>query len=825
MPQHPGCEKTYQVGSLFRTRCLTGLGSICWPALAPWSTKAMDELCEAFLAHPDLGNRSFLQKLEDQLRSVSDDALRIAVDVLAFYLLYPVKFTASAKVELLKTVLGWRQWKEPADLTLATQAYDEGGIGYPGIFYNTGRPDIFAYLLQLGKLALADPVAVDESGGLATLAERALSVVDRNVGMARNVALHLMLPDEFERVAVDSHKQAIASHFARFVDPADTIDEQLSQIRKALVEERQRPNLDFYDDEIQAEWRSNVAPNGSGDDDPPTPSGKVWVEKTIVAGRSDREAGEYALGQALWSPQKAKGGSDMYRFMRDVRPGDIVLHLTDNRAFTGVSIAESAVQEFDPVGGTAWSGRPGYVIRLNGFRRLKPALDRDVFLAPPYREQLLDLLSSGLRNTFYAKDGNLNQGAYLTPLPPQVLSILNDAYRKLAGRDLLQEVAEPQPSSPEVTPRLDLKAIVDSFRQALAASNIKFGSRHTDIVRTLVASLAAKRFVILTGLSGSGKTQLAYRFGEWLGPDRFRLIPVRPDWTGPEQLLGYEDALLRVEGDRPGWHVPEALEFMLRAAADPSWPYLLILDEMNLAHVERYFADVLSGMESDAPCVPNLRRDTDGRWRRIERTPDKLRFPANLFLIGTVNVDETTYAFSPKVLDRANTLEFRVGSSDFDLEARRPVMCEPGPADLVRGFLEISRDSEWHLTHPAKELDAFRDHLLKVHALLSEGRFEFGHRVFFEAVRFASMIEAAGAPDWRDALDLQILQKILPRLHGSRRNLEPTLAALERFSQNLSDGPEAFTETDGPPRLPRSHARIARFMSILGANQFASFSD
>ena len=84
---------------------------------------------------------------------------------------------------------------------------------------------------------------------------------------------------------------------------------------------------------------------------------------------------------------------------------------------------------------------------------------------------------------------------------------------------------------------------------------------------------------------------------------------------------------------------------------------------MNLAHVERYFADMLSGMESMQPCLPNLSFQ-NGSWRMHPSKEEKLPYPRNLFIVGTVNVDETTYMFSPKVLDRANTLEFRVGTSD-----------------------------------------------------------------------------------------------------------------------------------------------------------------
>ncbi len=156
-----------------------------------------------------------------------------------------------------------------------------------------------------------------------------------------------------------------------------------------------------------------------------------------------------------------------------------------------------------------------------------------------------------------------------------------------------------------------LKLIVEEFDAAVSESHLSFGDNHDEILRSFVVSLAAKRFVILTGLSGSGKTQLALRFGEWLGTERFLSLPVRPDWTGAEALFGYEDALQQPLNGRRAWYVPKALEFILSAFHDPHQPYLLLLDEMNLAHVERYFADVLSGMESDYDCLPNLGASAD----------------------------------------------------------------------------------------------------------------------------------------------------------------------------------------------------------------------
>lgn len=454
--------------------------------------------------------------------------------------------------------------------------------------------------------------------------------------------------------------------------------------------------------------------------------------------------------------------------------------------------------------------------KFNGTqKRALLRIDRQL-LTPIARQELLDI--PGLRELSILR---APQGTNF-----QVSSVEADIIERLLARADLP---------PEIPPRPDLAAVHSSFGQSLVSSNVSFGSRHDDVVRAFVASLAAKRFVILTGLSGSGKTQIALRFGEWCGPGQFLLVPVRPDWTGAEALFGYEDALLPVVDGRRAWHVPDALAFMLKAAADPGRPYVLILDEMNLAHVERYFADVLSGMESDVPCLPYLELE-GGLWYPAAGELTRVRVPDNLFVVGTVNVDETTYMFSPKVLDRANTLEFRVESTELSVDSKKPTPSEAGPEDLVRGFLLIARDEAFHLSRPHPHQSEIRDALVRLHSLLSEGGFEFGHRVFFEAIRFSAMHAASGGERWEDALDLQVLQKIMPRLHGSRRRLEPTLNALGRFCVDLVFEPgsvvapasgafDPLQPPDQSPRLPRAFDKVRRMSRSLRANQFASFAE
>jgi MoxR-like ATPase len=400
--------------------------------------------------------------------------------------------------------------------------------------------------------------------------------------------------------------------------------------------------------------------------------------------------------------------------------------------------------------------------------------------------------------------------------------------RALATSDLQSTEDDEEPAT------TNLEFIASDLSAALRESNLVLGTNHDENIRAFLASLATKRFVILTGLSGSGKTQLALRFGEWLGIDRLRVTPVRPDWTGAEALFGYEDALQPVRDGARAWHVPEALEFLLRAANDPNHPYLLVLDEMNLAHVERYFADFLSGMETGQPCLPNLERGEDGHYRILAGSEPKLPMPTNLFVIGTVNIDETTYLFSPKVLDRANTIDFRVRTEDLQTDLAKPQPCKAGSSALVCGLLQISRDDHFQQKTPAPGQDEFASGMRRMHRILSAHHLEFGHRVFYEANRFAAMFAASGVVDLQAALDRQIMQKILPRLHGSRRKLEYALCALaaecttsngDQQSHDSSARFDPLVAPAEPIRMPLSFEKIQRMVRALRLNQFTSFSE
>lgn len=302
------------------------------------------------------------------------------------------------------------------------------------------------------------------------------------------------------------------------------------------------------------------------------------------------------------------------------------------------------------------------------------------------------------------------------------------------------------------------------------------------LIQRFVASLCTKPFVICSGLSGSGKTKLAQAFAQWISVDnsQYVIAPVGADWTNREPLLGYPNAL-----DKEEYVSPEngVLDLMIRAKQnienqdEPTKPYFLILDEMNLSHVERYFADFLSTMES-GDAIP-LHKIQPEPTKDLITVPQTLKLPKNLFIIGTVNIDETTYMFSPKVLDRANTIEFRLTEKDLadfiasDIKLDMELLKAQG-ANMSDGFMAMAlKETDKNLKPTEVDLKLFFSELKKSGA-------EFGYRTASEIGRLMHMLKELGESG-DNLLDIAIMQKLLPKLHGSRSKLNTALTTLAKF--------------------------------------------
>jgi len=340
---------------------------------------------------------------------------------------------------------------------------------------------------------------------------------------------------------------------------------------------------------------------------------------------------------------------------------------------------------------------------------------------------------------------------------------------------------------------------IESFQAKTEAAGLIFSPQ---LIQRFIASLYTKPFVICSGLSGSGKTKLAQAFVQWIceNEKQYKIIPVGADWTNREPLLGYPNGL-----DPKSYVTPDsgALQLILEATKEEnqSKPYFMILDEMNLSHVERYFADFLSIMESgDSIKLYSGVDRVDSEGNKIDQ---KITWPKNLFIIGTVNIDETTYMFSPKVLDRANVIEFRISQTEMKnyFDNRKLLAMEElffnkdknsGGAGQNMGtdFYSVSQEkTESKITEAKGDDNVLNDFFTELQIVGSE----FGYRSANEIDRLMFMLEKLGQKD-EILLDIAIMQKLLPKLHGSRSKLNKPLTTLAKFC--VTNAVEDYKEKD-----------------------------
>ncbi|OSY00993.1 MrcB family domain-containing protein [Bacillus nitratireducens] len=358
---------------------------------------------------------------------------------------------------------------------------------------------------------------------------------------------------------------------------------------------------------------------------------------------------------------------------------------------------------------------------------------------------------------------------------------------------------------------LDQQSIIDHVSSYIQSKGFYYEKK--DLINFFL-SLKTKPFVILSGISGTGKTKIVQWFAESLGATeengQFTLIPVRPDWSDSSDLLGY----VNLQGEFQERPLIKVLE---TADANPNRPYFVVLDEMNLARVEYYFSDFLSVMES--------RKWKDGKIVTSPVLPESITnkhimIPSNVYIIGTVNMDETTHPLSKKVLDRANTIEFNTVNLDYfnflmDVEEKEAEIVSN--SSLAAKYL--------HLKECFKENeDLVRNIssvLIEINKTLESVGAQVGYRIRDEICFYMAYNEQGKLLSFDEALDYQIYQKILPRLAGSDGRTEEVLKQLYVLCAN--EEYDSGNNADSYAKYPRSANKLSHMLRRFEYDGFTSF--
>ena len=367
--------------------------------------------------------------------------------------------------------------------------------------------------------------------------------------------------------------------------------------------------------------------------------------------------------------------------------------------------------------------------------------------------------------------------------------------------------------------------------------------------RSLLTALRTKPFMLLAGISGTGKSRIVRELAKscWKdgdeeysknNPRNFCMVQVKPNWHDSSELIGY---VSRINGEK--YVVGPFLKFMAKAINEPDKPYFLCLDEMNLAPVEQYFAEYLSVIESrklnadgsittdpiidfeptDAykSLIDQLFPDDDATREEYlkENNGKRLTIPQNLFVVGTVNMDETTFSFSRKVLDRAMTIEM----NEVDLHG-----------GLTDGESEIGYIGNCIIGNAAEGKDVYADnqelcdkvleYLGKVNAVLEGTPFKIAYRTRNEFLMYAVNRQLLDDKSqlWQ-TLDEMTSMKILSRIEGDSERTQGVLGSLKNLMENEIAAKIPEPEEGKAKAKSISAAKIEEMLGKLNKSGYTSY--
>lgn len=376
----------------------------------------------------------------------------------------------------------------------------------------------------------------------------------------------------------------------------------------------------------------------------------------------------------------------------------------------------------------------------------------------------------------------------------------------------------------------DKSSVVEGIKNLEAALNASGFVVSAAEIANFYLALAASPLVILTGISGTGKSKLPRLFaGET--DSAFYPIPVKPQWSDNSDLFGYTPSLAP-----ENFVTGEFTKAVLEAKANPERLSLVLLDEMNLAPVEHYFSDFLSVAETRRrenkevitdrlPLDLPPKEQTSNDYSELR----ELYLPRNVRVIGTANMDETTHLFSPKVLDRAFSIEF----DDPDLTN----FAGTSEADFQAGKIQSLAASLLDPSNPISVQEAYGEAenlftgiavlLEEVKEILKPAGISFGYRTrndiclymyFWQKFELDELLSATAA------MDFCLLQKVLPKIHGTGESLAVALDKLKDWLQKGTDEPDvADAEPWASRPWTRSAEKVQRMINKLESESSTTY--
>lgn len=383
------------------------------------------------------------------------------------------------------------------------------------------------------------------------------------------------------------------------------------------------------------------------------------------------------------------------------------------------------------------------------------------------------------------------------------------------------------------------KSLYEAISRKAFGINFSKKAVHKNIMNTVhsvflnyLTALRTKPFMLLAGISGTGKSRIVRKLAQatvteelqkaegykgtdfandrWTlhSPANFELIQVKPNWHNSMDVIGYQSNI-----PSPHYVFTPFIEFIVKAWQHPEVPFFLCLDEMNLAPVEEYFAEFLSAIESRSfeggeyltdPIIkpfnsfgeyvartmvntlfPNFTAgDTESAITKVIKhfRTKGLTLPKNLIVIGTVNMDETTFSFSRKVLDRAMSVEmnevnydsFLTDTTDDDLKAIVEAFEQNDDADLNALLVDRHIEAREIIDDLGDDAKFTIDYLKRINVLLEGTPFKLGYRAANEALIYLQASYEFGQTDRIAALDNFTLMKVLSRIEGDETKLKIT---------------------------------------------------